>query len=113
MANGPRLIEFDSKDDLAPYADALALKLGSSGVVFVPRPGVDPRTRSAAVPRTTTLVVRIDTQAGERIIADWLQATASQLSSRTISGRTAGKSRTFTADSVDALEIVRSLAGSG
>lgn len=111
MVNIPVLLELDADEGLAPYADGLALQLGSDGTVFVPRPGIDSRARSA-VSMPTTIVVRLESPAGEATIANWLTTVAGQLDSGSISGKAEGRSQTFKASDRNTIETLRSLIGS-
>jgi hypothetical protein len=110
MAKTSVLLELDAEEVLAYHADALALHLASDGTVFVPRPGIDPRARSA-VPMPTAIVVRIESSAGEAAIADWLVTTAGQLSSGWISAKAGNRSRIFKASDRNTIETLRSLTG--
>jgi hypothetical protein len=94
MASYPVLLELDAEETLAVHADALALRLGDGGTVFVPRPAVDPRARSA-VAADTALIVRVDSPTGEAALADWLTATAGMVTSGSIDGRVGNEHRVF------------------
>jgi hypothetical protein len=108
MANLPVLLELTADEVLTPYADALALQLGADGAVFVPRPGIDPRARSA-VSIPADIIVRIESSTGEAAVALWLESTVRQLSSGQISGKVQGRGRTFSASNRDSTETLRSL----
>lgn len=110
MGEMPVLLELEAAEPLSPYADGLALRLGSDGTVFVPRAGIDPRARSAVAP-TTGIIVRIESSDAESTIADWVRATASSLSSGSISGKVGDRRRVFPASGRDTVETLRSLIG--
>lgn len=96
MASYPVLLELDADEALTTHADALALRLGAGGTVFVPRPPVDPRARSAVV-TDTALIVRVDSPTGEAGLADWLAATTGLVTSQAINGRAGGQHQVFRA----------------
>lgn len=102
------LLELEAAEPLSPYADGLALQLAGHGTVFVPRPPIDPRSRSLVV-SPTGIVVRLESRDAEPVIADWLTATAGCLGSGSISGRVADRHRTFTTGERTTAETLRFL----